>query len=471
MVEKIRKSLHESSGARWTAMLLVAFTMFAAYFFSDVFSPVKDALTASRLQWNNTEYGQFAGSYSLLCVFGGLIICGMLLDIWGVRITGTVFAALMVVGAGVCWYGTSEYFNNGGFGYEFFNSFWHTYKPSVKVGVIGFSIFGLGAEIAGVAVTKTLAKWFKGKEMATAMSLQVSIARLGSSSAFFIIPLIVGLQAEGYPHIAAPIKVGLFLLAVGLLTYLIFCVMDKKFDHEESMATGGASDEDKFKFSDVIKILTNKHFLLIAFLCVFFYSCVFPFQKYATSILSNKFLLEPAAASRMIGLLPLGAIIFTPIFGSIVDTKGRSTRLMILGSFIVLIVHLIFAFAPAQEMFGYFAVIVLGVGFSLVPAAMWPAVPKIIPISKLGTAYSLIYWIQNIGLWGVPILAGIITDATNPGIADQIKQGIDAKYNYYYVELMFVAIGVIAILTAFILSKSDPNHKIGLDLPNKQKKQ
>lgn len=465
--------MRDSKSARWIVLLLIAFTMYAAYFFSDVFSPVKDALTASRLQWDNVEYGQFAGSYSLLCVFGGLIVCGMFLDMWGVRITGTLFVSLMLVGAAIVAYGASEYFNNGGFGYDFFNSFWLKYKPSVKVGVLGFSIFGLGAEIAGVAVTKSIAKWFKGNAMATAMSLQVSIARLGSSSAFFIIPMLIGLEVDSFPYIATPIKVGMFMLALGLLTFLVFCIMDKKYDkevaYEASKANKTVSEEDKFTFADVIKILTNKHFLLIALLCVFFYSCVFPFQKYGVSILANKFLLSAQAASVMIGLLPIGAIIFTPIFGTIVDSRGKSTLLMIIGSFIVLFVHLIFAFAPSSPIFGYLTVIVLGVGFSLVPAAMWPAVPKIIPISKLGTAYSLIYWVQNIGLWGVPILVGIITEATNPGVSSMIAQGQKAAYNYYYAELLFVGIGVLAVITSFIFSKSDPQNKYKLDEPNRKR--
>jgi len=194
---------------------------------------------------------------------------------------------------------------------------------------------------------------------------------------------------------------------------------------------------------------------MIALLCVFFYCCVFSFNKFAVGMLSDKFNIATNVASFMMFLLPVGAIIFTPIFGGIMDNKGKGTKLMMLGSFIVLFVHLMLAFAPGIPIFGYASIIILGVGFSLVPAAMWPTVPKIIPQAKLGTAISLIYWVQNIGLWGVPIIVGKILDTTGR--------------NYIYSEFVFIGFGCMAILVSFILGKSDPHNKYKLDEPNKKK--
>jgi predicted MFS family arabinose efflux permease len=325
--------------------------------------------------------------------------------------------------------------------------------------VAGYSIFGLGAEIAGVAVTKSIAKWFRGKEVATAMSLQVSLARVGTASAYWVVPFLLPKDALNvsltFGDISWAVQFAIFLLCIGLLTFLIFCVMDRKFDLGEVSETE-KDPEDEFKFSDVWRIMTNKYFIMIALLCVFFYCCVFSFDKFAIMMLSDKFKISPDVASYMMSLLPFGAMLFTPIFGTILDFKGKGTKLMILGSFIVLFVHLIFAFGPEHPFYGFAAITILGVGFSLVPAAMWPTVPKIIPQNKLGTAISLIYWVQNIGLWGVPIIAGIVLEATNR--------------NYFYFQMIFISLALVAILVSFILSRSDPDDKYGLDKPNKLKK-
>ena len=459
MVEKVQTLMRDSKSARWLVLLLVSLTMYAAYFFSDVFSPIHSYIHNSALGWTNGEYGSFAGAYSLLCVWGGLIICGALLDKGGVRLTGTIFVASMLLGAAITAYAVSDGFNTGnGTIFTTLKSWFPNSKPSVILAITGYAIFGLGAEIAGVAVTKSIAKWFKGKETATAMSLQVSIARLGMATAMVLVPFLVpdgSKVALSFSNIALPIRIGGLMLCVGLATYLVFCVMDAKLDKQESAAKEASGEEDKFKLSDVGRILTNKYFLMIALLCVFFYCCVFSFNKFAVGMLSANFSIDVPVAATMMALLPIGAIVFTPIFGSIVDFKGKATNLMILGSFIVLFVHAVFAFAPGIPIFGYAAIVILGIGFSLVPAAMWQSVPRIIPQSKLGTAYSLIYWVQNIGLWGIPILVGTILDKTK---------------SYFNTELLFMGLAVLAIIVAFILKITDKKEgKYHLDKPNKVK--
>jgi MFS family permease len=460
MVKKAQTLLRDSTSARWIVLIFIAITMYAAYFFAEVFPPISPFIKDSLLGWSDAEYGTYSGAYSLLCVWGGLIVCGALLDKWGTRVTGMIFVTSMVAGALIVYYAVSDGFNTGnGAIYRMLSSWLPNSKPSVILSIAGFSIFGLGSEIAGVAVTKSIAKWFKGKEVATAMSLQVSLARVGTASAYWIVPFLLPKEASSvslaFGEIAWPVQFGIFLLCIGLLTFIIFCVMDKKFD--AGVASVAEKDpEDEFHFSDVWRILTNKYFIMIALLCVFFYCCVFGFDKFAIMMLSDKFKIAPDVASFMMSLLPFGAMLFTPIFGTILDFKGKGTKLMILGSCIVMCVHCIFAFGPGIPIFGFAAITILGIGFSLVPAAMWPSVPKIIPQSKLGTAISLIYWVQNIGLWGVPIIAGIILEATNR--------------NYRYFEFLFIGFGLTAILISIILSRSDPHNKYGLDLPNKQKK-
>ena len=460
MVKQVQNLLSNSKGARWIVLIFLAITMYAAYFFAEVFPPISPFIKDSLLGWSDSEYGTYSGAYSLLCVWGGLIVCGALLDKWGTRLTGTLFVLCMVGGSLIVYYAVSPGFNTGnGAIFSTLQSWFPNSKPSNILAVAGYSIFGLGAEIAGVAVTKSIAKWFKGKEIATAMSLQLSLARVGTASAYWVIPFLLPKEASSisltFGQIAWPVQFAIFLLCIGLATFIIFCVMDKRFDTEVASLTE-KDPEDEFHFSDVWRILTNKYFVMIALLCVFFYCCVFSFDRFAILMLSDKFKISPDVASFMMSLLPFGAMLFTPIFGTILDFRGKGTKLMILGSTIVMLVHCIFAFGPGVPFFGFMAIIILGVGFSLVPAAMWPSVPKIVPQSKVGTAISLIYWVQNIGLWGVPIIAGKILEATNR--------------NYLYFEFLFISLGLTAIVVSIILSRSDPQNKYGLDSPNKQKK-
>jgi nitrate/nitrite transporter NarK len=331
----------------------------------------------------------------------------------------------------------------------------------------GCALFGLGSEIAGVAVTKSIAKWFKGKEMALAMGLQLALARLGTAIALLLAPMvIVSKQNTSIPLSESNnmSEIGLFLMIIGFVTWFVFISFDKKSDRQQA---AGLDDEDeKFRFSDVWKILTNRHFILISLLCVFFYCCVNSFKRFADSILEPRFGevavsilgVEFKTASIMMILLPVFTIVFTPLFGSTMDNKGKATKWLMTGSIIVLCAHLIIAFAPPVQVFGFAGLSLLGIGYSLVPAAMWPSVTKIIPESKLGTAYSLIFWIQNIGLWLVPIAIGKIFASVPIKLSAAI-----------YSELIFIALAGIAIVVSFVLKKSSQNHpELKLDEPNKE---
>jgi len=448
--------------------------MFASYFFDDIFTTISHIFKNPQildLGWNMSDYGFYGGAYSLLCVWGGLVICGMLLDKWGVRFTGSLFLGLMVGGSFIVIYAISESFAKSGV-YEFMLRFFD--KPSLALAYAGASLFGLGSEIAGVAVTRSIAKWFKGKEMALAMGLQLALARLGTATALIVVPRLVNIDQAYIPfsETSKPTIVAMILMMIAVLLWTMFVLTDKTYDRqtaeEAKRNSVKTAKDDKFKFSDIFKILGNKHFILISLLCVFFYACIISFRRFATTIIIPRFDLDGDLASLMVSLLPFSTMIFTPIFGLLIDRKGKASRFMILGSFLLLISHLIIAFAPGTQFFGYTGIAILGIAYALVPAAMWPSVPKIIPDKNLGTAYSLIYWIQNMGMLVVPIVVGIIITKTTLAFTDPFAASLKSAIN---AEYFFIGLSIIAIIVSFVLGRSsDKNPQLMLDVPNKAKK-
>ncbi len=465
--------LKNSPTARWIVLMCLSIPMFASYFFDDIFTTISQIFKHPEildLAWSSADYGIYGGGYSLLCVWGGLVICGMLLDKWGVRVTGSLFVGLMVVGSLIVIYAISESFANSSLAVLIGKMF---DKPSLALAYAGCALFGLGSEIAGVAVTRSIAKWFKGKEMALAMGLQLAFARLGTATAMIIVPRIVNLDLSYIPfsETSKPTIVAMILMIVAVIVWSVFLAFDSRFDAQNAEEARKENVEpaadDKFKFSDIFNILGNKYFILISLLCVFFYSCIIAFRRFATSIVIPRFDLESGIAADMAAMLPFCTMIFTPLFGTLVDRKGKATKFMMLGAGLVLAAHLTIAFAPGVPFFGYLGIAILGVGYSLVPAAMWPSVPKIIPEKNLGTAYSLIYWIQNMGLLAVPVVVGYIIQTTrdtitDPAVAD-VKSAVNAEY-------LFIALAIVAIGVAYVLSKlSDKNPQYKLDVPNKAK--
>lgn len=468
MSAQLQQTLRESKTARWIVLALVSFVMLTGYLFTDILSPLKPLLLKdSALDWNNSSYGFFTGAYSLFNVFFlFLIIGGIILDKLGIRFTGITFISLMVVGAGINYYALTPAFVNGGFGYEFMGSFFPNYSPSVKMAALGFAIFGVGVEIAGITVSKILVKWFKGKELALAMGLEMATARFGMLAAFWFSTRIAGEQEI----ITRPVAFAILLLIIGLLTFLIYAMMDAKYDKQEGVEETGIDPEDEFKISDLGKLFTNKAFMYIAILCVLFYSAVFPFMKYAADLFVNKFGTSVDTGAFIAGLLPFGTMALTPVFGSFLDNKGKGASIMILGSILLIAVHLTFALAPSNIIFAWAGMIVLGIGFSLVPASMWPSVPKIVEDRYLGSAYAVIFMIQNIGLMTIPMLIGYVLESVNPGVTEQIQQGIEgAAYNYTVPMLIFASTGILGLVFAFLLKAEDKKKGYGLELPNIQK--
>jgi len=443
MIEKLSKTLRDSKAARWMVLIVVAFTMFCGYFITDVMAPLMELLK-DEFGWTATEYGIFNMAYGWLNVFlFMLIISGMILDKFGARITGVGACMLMILGCALKYYAVSQAFEGTVFGL----------RTQVFYACIGFAIFALGIESAGITVTKVIARWFKGYEMALAMGIQVAVARLGTALAMSTtIPL-----AKHFSSLSMPILFGLVALCIGLIAFLVFCVMDRKLDASE--ANIEKEKEDPFRVKDIVSIVSSRGFWLIAILCVLFYSAVFPFLKYATSLMINKYNVAPELAGNIPAILPFGTILLTPLFGGIYDKKGRGATIMIIGATILILVHAAFALPILNHWwFAAFLMIMLGIAFSLVPSAMWPSVPKIIPQNKLGTAYALIFWVQNIGLSLVPLLIGWVLD----------KHCIteDGGYDYTLPMIVFTSLGVLALCVAFLLKKEDKRKGYGLEQPN-----
>ncbi len=461
-----KKSLNDSVTLRWGIMLLVSFTMATNYYFYDALSPLK-FLMERELGFSSSEYGFFQAAYSIPNVFLLMaVIGGIILDRIGIRITGFAFIFIQFIGATVTAYGSSPYFNEGGPGYDFMNSFLTAYSPALKVTSLGFFLFGLGAETSIVVISKVIVKWFKGKEIALALGLNVAIARLGMGAALVISPrLIIDSTQNGslWQNWTMPIWFGALLLGIGLLAFLVYTIWDIKFDRRvaERMESDPA---EEFSFGDLFRLFTNRSFIYITMLCVLFYSAVFPFMKYAPDLMINKFGVAPTLAGDISSILPFGTLVFTPVFAYICDYKGKSASLMVYGSLLVVMVHLIFAFTTITP---YIPMFILGIAFSLVPAAMWPAVTKIVETNKIGTAYGAMFTVQAIGLMLFPWLIGIVLDYTNPGVSEILAAGGQAVYDYSQALLMLALLGVIALGFSWLLKGEDRTSGYGLEKPNK----
>lgn len=464
MTEKLQKTLRDSTAARWMALITVSFTMMWGYFLTDAMSPLMDMLGISTAQggmgWSAEDFGWFNNAYMWFNVFFFMLIFGgIILDKMGVRFTGIISCAFMVLGAGIKYFAV-EYIAPGGETILNIDFLGIHLNQQVLTACIGYALFAVGTENCGITVSKVLVKWFTGYELALAMGVQVAVARLGTALALAICPWIASQFS-----MSTPLLLAFVLLIVGLMAYIIFCGMDAKLDKQETASAD--NDDDTFKVSDLGLILSNKGFWLIALLCLCFYAAVFPFMKYATSLMINKYGVESFWAGFLPALIPFGNLIMTPIFGGIYDKYGKGATIMMIGSVLLILVHVLFALPILNYWwFAAFVMIILGVAFSLVPSAMWPSMPKIVPIKLLGSAYALTFWIQNIGLGGVPLLIGkILTNYCITGTVE--RDGVEViQYDYTLPMCIFAIFGVIALVLAYLLLLEDKKKGFGLQQPN-----
>lgn len=544
--------LSDKAWARWTALLLLAMAMFCSYIFMDVMSPIKN-LVQSQLGWDNTAFGTMQGSETFLNVFiFFLIFAGIILDKMGVRFTALLSGVVMLVGASINWYAVTDMFAHSSLDVWFtehlnyipifdelgVSPFYEGMPASAKFSAIGFMIFGCGVEMAGITVSRGIVKWFKGREMALAMGSEMALARLGVATCMIFSPLFAYMGAT--PKVSNSVAFGVVLLMIALIMFIVYFFMDRKLD---SQTHAEEEKDDPFRISDLGQILRSSGFWLVAFLCVLYYSAIFPFQKYAVNMLqcnltfvapdpdsfwasdaetvvqyivmliaaaaafisnfsSNKgmksgmlmlavvallvycwmgYMCQSAAA--IFAVFPLLAVGITPILGKYVDHKGKAASMLVFGALLLIICHLTFAFIlplfKGNDLGGvvvaYVTILVLGASFSLVPASLWPSVPKLVDAKIIGSAYALIFWIQNIGLWLFPLLIGKVLDNTNPEIAEGLANGTMTEaqaavsYNYTWPLVMLACLGVAALLIGIWLKIIDRKQHLGLELPNIQK--
>ncbi len=543
MTETIKKTIKDSAAMRWMVLILISGLIFSTYWFQDFYGGLK-GLMESELGFSSEEFGRILGLTTIANMFGMIIVGGIILDKWGVRIAGLVFGGIAVLGGVISALATAGFFGTES-------------STMLNWMIVGRVFFGSGLEVVCVVATRTVVKWFKGYELALAMAINMGFGRLGSAMGIALSGDIAG------GHVSTAVAFAATLIAITLLLFVIYLVFDIKLDKQLKSDKEESADEE-FKFSDLIKLISNKSFLYIALLCVTFYAAVFPFINYAPDLLINKFNFTGILASegnvimfgsktlgnasvyviffifailfsvvpgkiadkskRMVfivivfagfitylygihtqlqlwfqngqktaSLIPVGTILFTPIFGNYVDKKGKAASLMILGALLLIFAHVSLSLFNNVYL-AYFGLISLGVAFSLVPAAMWPSVAKIVPESRLGTAYASMFTIQNWGLgaffWGI----GALLNRVNPLVLDErlkIKESLTAQgmntseildkvielkemgnypmYDYTYPILMLVVSGIIAIFLAFALKRADLKQGYGLELPSNSK--
>ena len=512
----MKTTLRDKPALRWLVLVLISGLMFATYWFQDFYGGLKGMMETT-MGFTSEEFGRLIGLTTIANMFGMIIIGGIVLDKWGIRIAGLVFGGLAVLGAGISAAATSGVFGD-------------SHSSTLTWMIIGRIMFGSGLEIVCVVVTRTVVKWFMGYELALAMAINVGFGRLGSATGIAISPDIAG------NNVSTAVVFAATLIGIALLMFVIYLVFDIRLDKQNAkLKTGNEAPEEDFKFSDLLKLATNPSFVYIALLCVAFYAAVFPFIQYASDMLVNKFgfsydlpetanvvlfgssslgnaavyvalfifgisfSLVPARIKKSGGkliaiaiilvlfllfvnslweylrvwfrngpktasLIPLGTILFTPIFGNFVDKRGKAASLMILGSLLLIFAHLSLSLFNSVGL-AYMGLFFLGIAFSLVPAAMWPSVAKIVPESRLGTAYASMFTVQNWGLglffWGI----GALLDLVNKSNLDAIRAG-EATYDYTIPIFVLVGCGVISIFLAFKLKQADKRQGYGLELPS-----
>lgn len=467
----VTELLRDKAWARWTALVLLASAMFFAYIFVDVLSPISQYLQEEK-GWSPMAYGRFAGSEMFLNVFVFfLIFAGIILDKMGVRFTAILSGSVMLLGGFINYYALTDAFMGSGLerfmdGFVNLPDTWWNVTPfykgmpaSAKLSAVGFMVFGCGCEMAGITVSRGIVKWFQGKEMALAMGIEMAIARVGVAVVFLASPAVAAFG--GKISVSRPIGFSVLLLCIGLISFIAYSFMDKSLEKE--MGSNGEEKDDPFKISDLKYIFSSKVFWIVAMLCVLYYSAIFPFQKFANNMLQCNLGITAEQAGQVFFVFPLGAAAITPLLGNFLDRKGKGATMLIFGAILMIVCHLTFAFilpATKSAIIAYAAIILLGISFALVPASLWPSVPKLIDNKLLGSAYAVIFWIQNIGLYAFPMIIGSVLAATNPGVTDPLK------YNYTVPMVLFACLGGAALVFGIILKALDAKKHYGLELPN-----
>lgn len=449
----IRQRLNDSPVARWIVLIIVAMAMMMGYFVNDVMSPLESLLempvSKGGLGWTPGDYGFFSGAGSFFNVFLlMLFFSGLILDKMGIRFTGTLACSLMVIGTVIKLLAVTH----PTVAHLHFSVFSITYNLPISVvrASLGFAIFGVGYEMTGITVSKAMVRWFTGHELALAMGIQLAMARLGTAAA-----LSVSAPIARHFTLSTPLLVSLAFLLIGLLAFLVFCVMDRRLDYSGVSGKSEHSDySDEFRLSDIGVTLKNPGFWLITLFCVLFYSAVSPFLKFSTKLMVMKYGVDVDIAGFFSSIAPFGTILMTPLFGLVYDRFGKGVNLIIIGALMLACVHFCFSLPLHSSTVAIALMVLLSIGYSLAPAALWPFVPKIIPLKCLGTAYSMIFFIQNFGRAIIPMFVGKANET-------------DPSYTTSMIIFGFTALGAVLVAVAILIVDRRKNY--GLQLPNMPK--
>jgi hypothetical protein len=394
---------------------------------------------------------------------------------------------------------------------------------SAKFAACGFMIFGCGCEMAGITVSRGIVKWFKGREMALAMGSEMALARLGVATCMIFSPFFAKLGGEVSVSRSVAFGVVLMCIAL-MMTIVYFFMdkkldaqtgeAEEKDDPFKVSDIGKILSDAGFWIVALLCVLYYSAIFPFQKYAVNMLQCNLSLTEPASdsfwaqpdvTIVQYIIMLIVAAtgfasnfqkksaskygllaisiialvtycymgymrqsAESIFAVFPLLAVLITPILGSYVDHKGKAASMLVLGSLLLIACHLTFAFvlplfkdsAVGGIIIAYITILVLGSSFSLVPASLWPSVPKLVDAKVIGSAYALIFWIQNIGLWLFPLLIGKVLDATNPGVTDP------TKFDYTAPLLMLAGLGVAALILGFVLKVVDKKKGIGLEEPN-----
>jgi MFS family permease len=387
---------------RWSVLIFISLAMGGNYYIYDSINPL-ERIFIDHLGFSATQFGWLNASYSVAAV-ATLLIGGIIIDRIGTKKAITMFAFVCLAGAALT-----------------------AARGSAPVMIAGRTVLGLGAESMIVAVTTALAKWFKGKELSFAFGINLTIARLASVAAD---NSPTWANRVFYPQgPAGPASwQGPLLLAVGagvmsVATALIYWGLETRAESAYELGKAGAID--KLEFKGIFRF--NMSYWLVVGLCFTFYSAIFPFRTFAIDFFTNKILAAHGGiaaaelvkvqaleqAGRLNSLLPLAAMIATPLFGLLVDRVGKRAWFMMFGSLLLMPVYLMMAYTHISL---YVPVALMGIAFSLIPAVMWPSVAYIVDESRLGTAYALMTLIQQIGFFIMNLLIGKANDYAGAGL-------------------------------------------------------
>jgi MFS family permease len=404
---------------RWMVLIFLSIAMFGNYYVYDALSPLADVLK-QQLGFTDSNIGLLQAIYSFPNIFT-VVIGGIIIDRIGLRKSLMIFGVLCFVGPAIT-----------------------ALTGHLWLMATGRLIFGMGAESLIVAVTAALARWFRGKELSFAFGINLTISRLGSFTALNSPTW----ARAAYANWRWPFLISLAISSLCVVGVIIYWAMEV---HAEKAYHLGEVSTDKVVFGDLFKF--GMSYWLIVALCITFYSAIFPFQTFAV-----KFFIEAHGASREFGgflssMLTAFGMVFTPLFGLLVDRIGKRALMMMFGSLLLIPVYLMMAYTRINL---YIPMAMMGIAFSLIPAVMWPSVAYIVDQAKLGTAYGLMTMIQNIGLFGFNLLIGWANDYS--GASPQNPGG------YHLGMWIFSILGFLGVFFAFLLHERETGpHGHGLE--------